>query len=221
MTVTAGDIMDRAAALLSDPSKVTYTYTLQLPFIAIAWDELQEELIANDVADVEEVTSTPIAVTVGTLDLTSGQPGDLLFPLEVWERAVGGAEADWVKMKEKTPDPSDAQVDTLEIWYWHENVIKFRGATTNRQIKILYQKDLITIVSGVTVIPVSNCKSFLSHRTAAIIAESRGNKARAVSLHQRSDYFLAKATTTKVKDMQDTPARPKRYGYSRRARRRM
>lgn len=219
MTVIAGDIMDSSAALLSDPAKITFTYALQLPFLSIAWDELQEDLVSNGITDVDEATTLPIAVTAGTVHL-SGQPDDLLFPIDVWERAVGGVAADWVKMTEKKPDPAYQAGETLDIWYWEENFIKFGGATSNREIKILYQKSLLEIANENSTIPVTNCKSFLSHRTAALIAETRGNKARAQVLHARGDYFLAKSATTKVKDMQEAPVRPRRYGYSRRAGRR-
>jgi len=211
----AGDIMDRSAALLSDPGKITFTYVLQLPFLMIAWDELQEELVANDIADVEEKTSTAITVTALTVELSS-PPADLLFPIKLWERAVGGAEEDWVEMDEQEVDPADPKMVNLDVWYWEENLIKFRGATTNRQIKIHYQKDLAVIAGESTIIPVTNAKSFLSHRTAALVAETRGNKLRSASLHARGDYFLAKLTSTKVKDMQDGPVRPRRYGYGRR-----
>lgn len=222
MTVTAGNIMDRSAALLSDPAKITFTYLLQLPFLLIAWDELQEELVSNGITDVDEVTSAPINVDVNTKILGNpGPPDDMLFPIDLWERADGGAEADWVKMVEKKPDPSDQAVESLDVWYWEDSTIKFRGATTAREVKIYYQKELITIDDDQTAIPVTNCKSFLSHRTAALIAETRGNRPRAQVLHARGDIYLAKAATTKVKDMQEAPVRPKRYGFSRRANRRM
>jgi hypothetical protein len=217
MPLLASDIMDRSAALLSDPSKVTMTYTLQLPYLKIAWDEIQEDLVANGIVDVRELTSNAISVSIGTKEL-SNPPADLLFPLEIWERAPGQTDDYWTLMDKKTPDPADVQVDELEVWYWEENIIKFRGATTAREIKIRYQKELATISGDSTAIPVTNAKSFLSHRTAANVAESRGNKARATALHARADYFLAKLTSTKVRDMQDGPYRPKRYGYSRRRR---
>lgn len=216
MSVTAGQIMDRAAALLSDPSRITFTYTLQLPFLLIAWDELQEDLVSASIMDVEETTSAAISVTVGTTELTSGAPADLLFPLKLWERAVGGTDSDWEEMEEKESDPDEVAVDKLDNWWWSENVIKFKGATTTRQIKIRYQKELATIGSDATVIPVTNCKSFLSHRTAAIIAGTRGNKIKAASLDSKADVFRERLLSTKVKDMQDGPVRPHRYGASRR-----
>lgn len=218
MTVTAGNIMDRSAALLSDPSKITFTYTLQLPFLTLAWDELQEELVANGILDVQELTSSPITVTAGITDLSPvGQPADLLFPIKLWERAVGQTDNDWIEMVEKINDPGEVmQVTELETWYWEENAIKFRGAISNREIKIRYQKDLISIVSDTSIISVTNSKSFLSHRTAALVAGSRGNRVRAKELNERGDFYLAKVTSTKVKDSQNKPIRPRRYGYSRR-----
>jgi len=217
MTLLAGNIMDRSAALLSDPNKITFTYTLQLPFLTIAWDELQEELVANGIVDVEEKTSTAIAVNANVIELTS-PPTDLLFPLKLWERAPGEIDEDWVEMQEAAVDPADPKIEILEVWYWEENIIKFRGSTANREIKIHYQKELASISGENTAIPVTNAKSFLSHRTAALVAETRGNKVRAGALHARGDYFLARIMSTKVKDMQDGPVRPKRYGYDRRRR---
>jgi hypothetical protein len=216
MSVTAGDVMDRAAALLSDASKITMTYVYQLPFLKLAWDELQEELIANDIVDIEESVSSAITVNAGTKELTSGVPTDFVVPIKLWERAVGETDVDLIPMTKREPDPTEAQVAELEVWYFAEGLIKFRGATSNRVIVIRYQKELAAISNENTILPIQNVKSFLAYRTAGIIAETRQNKDRAAKLHDRAEYFLRKTLGTKVKDEQSEPVRPHRYGYGRR-----
>lgn len=216
MSVTAGDVMDGAAVLLSDPNKVTFGYAYQLPSLKLAWTELQEALVANGLSEVEETTSTVYDIAINTKEWTSG-PTDLLAPIKLWERPDGGTAADFVPMEERIPDPSEPQVAELEVWYFSEGIIKFRGATTIREVQVQYQRELITISSEATVLTVPNVKSFLTYKTAEIICLSRGNKQRYAELQKLSTFFMDQVLSSKVRDGQEKPARQKRYGFSRRS----
>lgn len=210
--------MDSAATLLTDPNKVTFTYAFQLPFLLIAWDELQEALVANGIVDVDEVTSSPSTVAANTKEWT-GQPSDLLFPKKLWEKAVGAADEEYYPLDERESEPDEASVETLENWWFREGYIKFKGATTSRSVIVKYQRELATITGESTVIPVLNVKNFLAFRTAAIIARARGNKSRADDLDADAKFHFDSIIGTKVKDAQGEPVKPKPYGWSRRHRR--
>jgi len=219
VSVTAGACMDSAAALLTDPNKVTYTYVFQLPYLKVAWDELQEALVANGIVDVDEVLSTPATITAGGVKQWTSQPSDLLFPKGLWEKAVGAPDEEYTELDERTSDPSEIPADALENWWFREGYINFKGSTTNRTVIVKYQRELAAIVSENTVIPVLNVKSFLAFRTAAIIARSRGNKSRADDLDADAKLHYETVIGTKVKDGQGEPVRPRPYGWSRRHRR--
>jgi len=213
VSVTAGQVMDGSAALLSDPSKVTFGYVFQLPFLVLAWDELQEKLVVNGIVDVDEETSSPALITAGTKQWDS-QPNDLLFPVRIWEKAVGAPNEEYIQMDERRPTPDESQETELGVWYFAEGFIKFRGAISDRSIVLKYQRDLATVNSEATILPVKGVKSFLVFRTAALIAKSRGNQKRADDLTADAAEKLADLIGAKVKDEQGTPARPRRYGYS-------
>ena len=218
MSVTAGACMDSSAALLADPAKITYTYVFQLPYFKIAWDELQESLVANGIVDVDEVTSSPATITAGAKEWTSA-PADLLFPITLWEKAVGASDTEYKEMDERIADPSESPESELGIWSFSEGVVKFRGATTDRVVTMRYQRELAAIVGDATVLPVLGVKNFLAFRTAGLIARVRGNRTRANDLDADAGKHHDDVISTKVKDEQGTPVRPKRYGYSRRMRR--
>ena len=218
MGITVENVMDAAGALLNDPDVVTFTYAAQLPFFKIAWRELQSFLLSNGITDVDEYTTVPLTITADTKQWTS-TPTDLLLPIKLWERAVGGSDTDWVEMEEKIPDPADPQETELEIWYFKEGDIWFRGANENRQVIVRYQKELTAIVDEDTTIPVRGSISFLSFRSAGIIARARGNNGRANDLDADAKMHLDSLIAVKVKDEQGMPARPRRYGFTRRANR--
>ncbi len=207
--------MDGSAALLTDPSKVTFTYVDQLPYFKIAWDELQEALVINGITDVDENMTTAATIAALAVEYTAA-PTDMLFPIKLWERAVGGAEEDWIRMEEDRPDPADPMETELEVWYFAEGLVKFRGATEIREIIMRYQRSLTAIVSENTVLPIHAVKPFLMFRTAAIIAQTRGNKGRAADLDKDALMHYNNLIGAKVKDMQGDPVRPRRYGYTRR-----
>ncbi len=218
MAITVADPLGQAAALLNDPDRVTFTYDAMLPFFKIAWREMQTFLVNNGVTDVDEYTTTALTITADTKEWTS-TPTDLLFPIKLWERAVGGSIDDWVEMDERIPDPSEAQETELEIWYFKEGNIWFRGANSVRQVILRYQKELGAIADEDTSIAVRGSISFLAFRTAGILARARGNKGRANDLDADAKMHLDSIIATKVKDEQGMPVRPRRYGFTRRANR--
>lgn len=219
MPVTAGKCMDSAATLLTDPNKITFTYSFQLPFLTLVWDELQEALVANGIVDVDEVMSSPTTVSAGGRLQWTGQPADLLFPKRLWEKAVGAVDGEYFPLDERESEPEEMPVDTLENWWFQEGYINFKGSTTDRSVIVKYQRELTAITSENTVIPVLNVKNFLAFRTAAVIARARGNKSRADDLDADAKFHFESMIGTKVKDAQGEPVKPKPYGWSRRHRR--
>lgn len=215
MSTIASDVNVQAAALLTDPTQITFTHAVLLPYLRIAWRELEEALVANGIQDVEEKFTTAQTITANTTEWT-GQPTDLLIPIELFERKVGGTVDDWELVKERQSDPFEVPQSKLENWWFAEGLIKFKGATENREVILRYQRELIVISSESTPLPVPGCISFLSFRTAGLIARVRGNKSRADDLDADASRHFDTLVGIKVKDEQATPVRPRRYAHGRR-----
>jgi hypothetical protein len=213
--VIAGEAMDQSAALLTDPNKITFTYAMQLPYLKIAWRELQEALVLNGVADVDEKFTIPQTITAGTKEWTA-QPVDLLIPIAMWENDVGGIVQNFDAMIEREAEPTEPMGPTLDVWWFAEAIIKFRGATTNRDVILKYQRELTAIASENTLIPIPGSMSFLAFRTAGIIARARGQRTRADDLDRDASLHQSQLLSTKVNNEQINPVRPKRYGFGRR-----
>ena len=71
-SLIAGDVMDRAAALMNDAAKTDYTYVAQLPYLNMAIDELVESLEESNNSPTNK-TSSAITVAVGENMITPAE----------------------------------------------------------------------------------------------------------------------------------------------------
>ena len=68
----ASTCMDSAAGLLNDVNKTLFTYTVQLPYLASAWNKLQLKLQENGVPVMREVSATiNVNANASTVTLSS------------------------------------------------------------------------------------------------------------------------------------------------------
>jgi hypothetical protein len=178
MALTAGDIMDAAAVLLNDAVKTQYTYYVQIPYLNMAINELQEHMELNNVPITNEVT-TAISVAVGVTAITSATnpaiPTNLIEIQQISERLDQSSE-DYIPMtrREFLP-PMVEQIDSLVWWVWQNQEIRFLGATTPRQLQINYiASRMFPVSTNADLFTIINCKSFLSYRTAALCAKYIG-----------------------------------------------
>src|SRR5262245_53737839 len=129
-TLTAGQVMDRAAALMNDPAKTDYTYSAQLPYLNMAIDELMESLEESN-ASPSNQTSSPIVVAIGKNKLTPPEdadtphyPYDLVEIQEVGERLSGTTDPFLPLGRREFLDRFPA-TNSLLFWYWEDQYIKF------------------------------------------------------------------------------------------------
>lgn len=186
--MTAQDVLDSSAALLNDQAKQIFTDAVMLPYLKIAYDELQEELELNAIP-VTNVKSAAIVVTAGVLGIgDTGQPAlptDLISPISLYERSSGTNDS-YTEMTHVEFLPNiTTLIDVLGYWAWMGQFIKFIGANTDRDVKIEYTGMVLTPIASVsTVISLYNAKTFLEYRTAALGAQFIGeNKERSDDLN--------------------------------------
>lgn len=208
--------MDTAASLLNDKNKLHYTYEKMLPFLKIAWTDLQESLRLQGIDLVHEKSSV-IPVTSGTTEVTL--PSDFVSPIYLEERETGGSEDSWLPMHETSWEPSMSPTDNLRFWAFREDKVYLIGATRDREVRLRYVKGLGPMTSEITPIPIANYDNYLSKQTAAYSAEFIGeNPDRAGKLFNLAAASLGNQERSNIKGQQGTPAKRKPFWHHRRGR---
>lgn len=205
----ASEVMDRAAVLLNDRSRTTWTYTVLLPFLQAAWDELLIELENNHLKVTREVSNL-INVAAGATTVTL--PNNLVELISVKERTQGSSE-DFTDLEEADwPLLNYTATDRLEYYTWNGETLTVPAATTNRELKLRYVKSLSTISGDDSVITLFNSKSYLSYKTAALAADNSGRAPEfADRLEARAAIALHKMISIKVGALQSKPVRRKKW----------
>lgn len=221
--ITAGEVMDLAGALLNDPSVRIFTYTKQLPYLKMAYDELGQLLEENNVEAINAL-STALTITTAMTDIGGNTgpalPSDLILPETLYER-LSGSSSDYIEMKKVDFLPTTVTLTNDLIWWaWQNQVINFSGALTNRQVKIEYLGNTLVAVSSQTSpIYLFNAKNFLAERTAALCADFIGEDTeRAQKLNGLAGSSLDRVININVKGEQATPVRRRPFlaSYNRR-----
>jgi hypothetical protein len=221
---TVGDILDLTASLMNDTAKSKYTYTAMLPYFNMALAMMQEHLEVNEIP-VSEETSAAVSVTTGVTTVVAGTtstnyPDDLIEIQQLWERLEGSSDP-YVPMVKRNYLPhylDDIETSDLVYWTWLSQEIQFIGATTDREVKIDYIKQVFanTVTSTSTAIYVMNSRTFLEFKTAALCARYIGeNPTRADSLDIEAEMAKDRLISINVKGAQDVQVRRKPFmtGY--------
>lgn len=168
----AGTVMDQAAAILNDVAKNLYSYTVQLPYIKKANEDLEQTLLVYGVT-IQFKKSAAIAVAAGATTLVL--PSDFLVPISLWERASGSTnEDDYVEMDERDWEENTQAQSTLTQWSFRENGINLVPSTANREVKLYYDKMLTVVNSENSTEDSILFKSFLAAKTAEYCARFIG-----------------------------------------------
>lgn len=175
--VTAGEVMDWMAVLMNDAAKASYTYAAMLPYLNMAVAKLLEELERNNVPATDE-TAEYITVLAGqTKVMPSGSaegphyPSDLVDIRKLSERLLGTSDT-FIIMNPQNFLNERALTTALIDYSWRGQEIKFIGATTDREIKLDYVREIVhTVNDEKGIIGVINSKSYLAFKGAALCAE--------------------------------------------------
>jgi len=227
--VSAGQVMDRVAALLNDPSRTDYTYAVMLPYLNMAIEELSESM--------EETNNSPSTTVIG-LNIPVGPclvtavddpnppvppisvvfyPTDLTEIQEIREAQAGTTAFRLLDKKEILQ--LLPQTNSLLYWMWVDQRIAFNpaGSNTPMTIQLTYVRQGIPYVaSELSMINMINSRSFLAFKTAALCARYIGeNESRAEQLDGEADDALERTTTISNKGRQQimTRHKPFRAGY--------
>lgn len=214
-SLTAGNVMDKAASLMNDTAKTVYTYAAQMPYLNMALSELEEHFQLNNIRVTDE-TSVPITIPAGATEVSPFDgvgggvaptyPQDLVEIQSIEERASG----------------STGSYNIFKAWNWESQKIKFLTSTSAREFRINYIKTIFPeVLNHAAVIGVINAKTFLFYRTAALCSQFIGENAqRAGELNSFAMLALDRVTGigTKAKQSKSTRRKPFMASYRRRGR---
>lgn len=142
--MTAGDVMDRAAALLNDSAKSIYTYTVQIPFLKQVLKTFEGECYDLGLPKVYK-WSGDLTVTAGQTDLDTA-PSDLQIPVLLYEKTPGQTDDYYTIMHGPAPLPPRAAIsETLGEWDYIEDAVAFIACANTRSVKMYYQKTIANI----------------------------------------------------------------------------
>lgn len=219
----ASEVMDLAAAALNDVDRTVYSYDIQIPYLKLALQELQEIFELNSLA-VTEQSSAAITIPSGVIELRFNAPSEprlpdnLIEPQQLWERQTG--TSGWIPMTRRDYIPhnlEDVAVSQLIYWVWQQNKIKFLESSGDNDVKIDYVGSLFPkYVRSDTILPVQNGVGYLAYKTAELIADMvEHNDARAQSNGARAALSLDRISgiTIKSKQQIQTRRRPFRAAY--------
>ena len=222
-SLTAGEVVTDAGALLNDVTLSKYTFAIQLPYLKIAIKELRKhfELANLSATDLFSSTLTVPVANAGIIALsatTPTLPSDLVDIRVAWQAPT--TTNNWVPLPRigSIIAQLGITVNTLSGYVWEDQKMKFaptRGGIID--IKLEYVRELFTLptVTGST-LPIINGDTFLAARTAALVAKYvENNDERANSLNIEAGIALDEVLGIDSKGRQQmaTRRRPFRAGY--------
>jgi hypothetical protein len=227
VSFTALSVINASAALLNDPSKSVYTFAVQLPYLNIAMQELQEIFELNNIPVTDTFTSSPILISAGVtaVGFSAGNPtlpSDLIEPKVVWQRQSGVDP--YVPMTRVDFLPRFIQgisINQFINYVWQSQELRFLAANVDIQLVIDYVRKLfVPITVDTDLILVLNTQTFLEYRTASLCAQFiMENPTRASSLDNDAGTALNRSLGIGTKGRQRIliRRRPFRASYKRRS----
>lgn len=219
---TAGDIMDKAAALLNDTEKQRYTYVAQFPYLEIALTDFRMIAQLNNVSVTNQRSSTitvPAGTTVISSDTSPTLPTDLVDIISLYENNVTTGQFIEVRRRNFLT-PTDTQVAQFGRYAWNNNEIQLPSATGIIYLQIDYISTLFSlVVDENSEVKVINADSFLWYRLAALCSRYIGEDTERAGVldgeaQLKIDQILG--IENKSKQGMATRRRPFRGPYSRR-----
>lgn len=230
-TLVASTVMDQAAALMNDVAKSIYTYTIQIPYLNLALQALQEEFELNNVPVTDTVTSAAIEVPAGTEAIgfaptppvadTPYLPDDIIEPKVVWVSESGQNQYIPIGRVDFLPRYEEGvEVNLINEYVWQSQEIRFLAANEDNDVKLDYIRNLFQPVTLSTdSLGVINAASYLEFKTAAYLAVFIGeNPTRGGQLDSEATEALYRSLGISSKGRQriNIRHRPFRANYKRR-----
>jgi hypothetical protein len=211
------DAVKITRALLNDDDGLTWADHLVIPKVSLAWRELLAKFQLNGIPVVKEEST---ATLVSALATSITNPTDMQTPIKLSEYGVNETIDNAIPMTQVEFIPTRQQETTLRYWSWQQQQILLLGATVNRNVLIYYIKKLDPPTHLNDKLSIDQAELFIGPRTAAIIAASTGDTARAQGCDNMAAANLSLVIRAQVKNQQNLPVRRRPFSYAVRRRQR-
>ena len=193
-----------------------------LPFVVAA--EARLGRILTDAGAKIMYNETTPTVTAGTTSLdwasSPALPDDFVFPLRLWEKAVGDPDAQYMEMDQTTEHvPLADQTTTLRFWGWYGSgtngtpCLKFTGATTDRVVKIMYYRQIPALTGASDALHIPNSKDAMAADVLRQCHDATGEGALAQAAEERFQSHVDELKRLYVRGGQRRPRRKAAYGF--------
>ena len=210
MSVLASTILDEIRTVwLNDANGELFEDAVLLPYLKAAYSDLLSEL---QLYGSQSITEVAIITPVTTGQVSLSLPVDFIAPILLEERTTGSSSlTDFLKMEQRLVLPVVEQTDRLIYWTYREDGIEFVGATTDRDVRLTYQK-LLSIIGINSVIPILGADNFLAPRTAELASMAIGqNPQISAFCGQNAASSLETLIAVQVKQTQTKSVRRRPY----------
>ncbi len=223
--------MDRAASLMNDSAKSIYTYPIQIPYLNMALQELQEYFELNNIPVTDDFTSAAIVVPAGidhigfeptpTVPNTPYLPDRIIEPKVFWVSTQSDNQFVPVQRLDFLPRFEEGvEINQITSFVWQVQELRFLPCNAINYVKLDYIRDLFGVVEDETDdLDIINAASFLEYRTASLLAQfCAENPTRAQSLNADAVISLDRVVGIGTKGRQAIQIRhrPFRSAYKRR-----
>lgn len=216
MAETYSSIVAGCQMLLLDADGTLYSPSLLLRAVNLALEEVRLDLAnagATDLRKEQSVTLPALTLELG-VSTTPALNADFSAPIELHERPSGSTQpAEWREVR--LVDDLDLTVDpgeSLGVYVYQDGKLKFRGATSARELKLDYVADIPDFAGATEPLPVKMILAPLVFLTCAIltIAEAPDRADRFRRLGERA-LSKVKALGNKRKQMEVALRAARRY----------
>lgn len=167
-TSTVQEILDRARGIyLNDPNARTYPNDKLIPQLKAAYDDLQTEYQENGLSTIDEIAA-PVTITAG-ITTYGTLPTDFVWPVKLEERIAGSTDL-YTPMRQLRWEANITPDTQLNYWAYREDTILFPEATTNREVRLYYQKLYPDFPVGTGDPVIDATTNVLGHAIAALAA---------------------------------------------------
>jgi hypothetical protein len=218
---TASDVLLTAQSHMNDFSQKMWTKEELFVFLAASHKDMQRQLQINGIPVIKEKSAVS---TVPPVNLQSwpgyvvmpNQPGDMIEPLECWERPTGDTlECDWDLMIQKSWVPETQPVTDLVYWNWIAETVRFLGATQSVDVKLYYNGGLVVPSSDDAPLGMINAEDYLAPRLAYYALRSIGAKQGAAEMVSLAAQAMEEILQYQILAEQAMPFRRRPYRHGR------
>lgn len=209
MAYTAGDVMNLSAALNNDRFKRLFSDEVQLPFLKMANDDLDIELIDNGIPEQKVICEVTVLKNTENVTL----PCAFFLPIALEQRISTSTDDDaFIPITEKIIEPSMSATANIQYWTFRNNKIYITPSTEDKTVRVEFYRSLTTIADSSTVEEVNKAQNYLAFRTAALCSEFiGGNKARADSQNMQAIIYRETLISALIKNGQANRVRRKPF----------